>query len=92
MSMARLLAMYGLTVEEIVWALLAWFEHGQARYLEKGGERSAQRCAARAITAQRADAAAVRRMMRRPSDEDDAAMAALLSASSKDTSGIGSGT
>lgn len=49
LSVARWLAAVRFTAEQIVWVLLYRFEHGQARWLVKGGLRAAQRCAARAV-------------------------------------------
>lgn len=52
LSVAQMLGMRGFTADEIAWVLLAVFEHGQARYLMKGNERAAMRCASVAIAAQ----------------------------------------
>ncbi|RYH06115.1 bifunctional DNA primase/polymerase [Tropicimonas sp. IMCC6043] len=48
MSLSWHLAAFGFGTDEIAYVLLNLYEHGQARFLARGGERAAMRCAVRA--------------------------------------------
>lgn len=78
LSLAFCLAGVGFSIQEIAYILLDVYSHGQARYLIKGRERAAMRCATKAVASVEESKAAMNIQQEDINEDDEQTLMDML--------------